>query len=380
MVEITHIVKTLSEPEILKETQKINGVDTEVQYGVKYTLTLTNWQAATRASGKPYKEWSGDTTVVVTKGAIVDQYTNGNKEEVYDLGHVDFVRPEFTYQYAGTSRDVPTVTNPEIDYINKKLTVKFTVADKFFYNPTAEELATNPNANKLTINDLTILIDGESITWATAAEAATEGNTKTVKTLTDEPIIEERTKTITNEDGSTEEVEEDYTVGHTYTLVIENLQQEPIDGFDFSGIVSIGIAGGKIRDVEGYTNLPQTITVGIDVENGSDLPGTEYTMPYLPEGYSWVEGNLDTGLVIEENETGNQFVWVEVPRTAGENGVYKTAGLALDIDQLEANVVETAEGSAERTAAEEALQEAYDKIEDDLREYSNDYKSGRCHR
>ena len=55
------------------------------------------------------------------------------------------------------------------------------------------------------------------------------------------------------------------------------------------------------------------------------LPSTEHTQPYLPEGYSYLEGNLDTGLVIQDSE-GNEYVWVEVPKT---EEVYQTAGLNI---------------------------------------------------
>ena len=49
-------------------------------------------------------------------------------------------------------------------------------------------------------------------------------------------------------------------------------------------------------------------------------------IPYLPTGFNKVNGtSLSTGLVIQDG-TGNQYVWIEVPKTAA---VYPTAGLAI---------------------------------------------------
>ena len=71
-------------------------------------------------------------------------------------------------------------------------------------------------------------------------------------------------------------------------------------------------------------------------------------MPYLPDGYRRVEGtNLNSGLVIEDG-SGNQYVWIEVPKT---KAVYETAGLYIT----------------------EFTNEDYGKIEYDLRKYAEEY-------
>ena len=73
------------------------------------------------------------------------------------------------------------------------------------------------------------------------------------------------------------------------------------------------------------------------------------TNPYLPEGFTQVEGTtLENGLTIQDS-TGNQYVWVEVPKT---KEVYPTAGLAIK----------------DFTDAE------YDDIESDLHDYARDYR------
>ena len=73
---------------------------------------------------------------------------------------------------------------------------------------------------------------------------------------------------------------------------------------------------------------------------------------YLPKGFRQVSGTtLEKGLTIQDSQ-GNQYVWVEVPKTAE---VYPTAGLEIT----------------------EFTEDAYTKIENDLHTYTNDYrKSG----
>ncbi len=81
-------------------------------------------------------------------------------------------------------------------------------------------------------------------------------------------------------------------------------------------------------------------------ENGGgsiQLPdATEKTKPYLPNGFIKDEGtNLDNGLVIKDS-VGNEYVWVEVPRSIE---IYTTAGLnitefsAKELDSIKADLV-----------------------------------------
>ena len=78
---------------------------------------------------------------------------------------------------------------------------------------------------------------------------------------------------------------------------------------------------------------------------------TATTTPYLPTGFSKVVGtSLSTGLVIQDS-TGNQYVWVEVPKT---DTVYPNAGLAIT------NFTE----------------DEYTAIENDLHTYTSTYRNG----
>ena len=90
------------------------------------------------------------------------------------------------------------------------------------------------------------------------------------------------------------------------------------------------------------------------------LPSATGTTPYLPsEDFSQVEGtDLSTGLVIEDN-LGNQYVWIEVPRTAE---VYPTAGTGI-----------TAGTDGKFT------EEQYTTIEEDLHTYTTTYRNGTNH-
>ena len=76
---------------------------------------------------------------------------------------------------------------------------------------------------------------------------------------------------------------------------------------------------------------------------------TDETNPYLPSSdFKYIEGRVDTGLVIEDKDK-NQYVWVVVPK---RSTVYKTAGLKIT----------------------EFSKEEYAAIEADLIAYTENYK------
>ena len=82
------------------------------------------------------------------------------------------------------------------------------------------------------------------------------------------------------------------------------------------------------------------------VSSGTTTGGT-----YLPKGFRQVSGTtLEKGLTIQDS-TGNQYVWVEVPKT---KEVYPTAGLEIT----------------------EFTESEYTAIETDLHTYTNDYRNG----
>ena len=82
------------------------------------------------------------------------------------------------------------------------------------------------------------------------------------------------------------------------------------------------------------------------VSSGTTTGGT-----YLPKGFRQVSGTtLEKGLTIQDSQ-GNQYVWVEVPKT---KEVYPTAGLEIT----------------------EFTEDKYTAIETDLHTYTNDYRNG----
>ena len=86
----------------------------------------------------------------------------------------------------------------------------------------------------------------------------------------------------------------------------------------------------------------------------TNLPTTETTKPYMPgDTFTVVAGTtLDNGLTIQDaTENGNQYVWVEVPKT---ETVYPTAGLNIT----------------------NFTDDEYTRIENDLHTYTSVYRNG----
>jgi len=220
--------------------------------------------------------------------------------------YFDNTVPAVTYKYAST----------DIDYDAKNVKIVFDITDN------------NYSTTSLALSDLTIRIDGEDIT----------NNSEVRKAFTSVAVA-----------GTVDGVSK--TIGRRYTLTLSELEQSSIDAgekyLDYSGVISITIAGGKVSDSASNTNTTKTITVGIN--EAQQLPSSQSTDPYLPNGYKHVQGTLASGIVIEDG-AGNQFVWVEVPRTST---VYPTAG--LDIKSF--------------------TDEEYTKIENDLKTYTSVYRN-----
>ena len=90
--------------------------------------------------------------------------------------------------------------------------------------------------------------------------------------------------------------------------------------------------------------------ITLDITGTISAGGVAEKKPYLPTGFNWVEGtSFENGLTIHD-EDGNQYVWIEVPKTAE---VYPTAG--LEITSFSEN--------------------EYEKIETDLNTYASTYNT-----
>ena len=260
------------------------------------TKTLTGGNMDTYGGNQTYNCWS----IVTGSNGNANGENNSSKEQTLDLGQVDFINPEFTYKYSNTT----------IDHDKKKVTVIFDIADKCF-NTSA--LTTDSTASNITVN-----FEGKEATNAT----------KELSKLSD----------ITATINGTEK-----KVGEKYQLVVSNLDQG--NGGDYSGIMTLVFPAGIATDLSNNSSLAKTITIGVDDPSNTD--GSDG--PYLPTGFTHVEGtSLDNGYTVQDSK-GNQFVWVEVPKTAN---VYKTAGLNIT----------------------EFTTDAYTKIENDLHTYTSVYR------
>ena len=263
------------------------------------TKTLTGGNMNSYGGDQTYNCWS----IATGSDGNANGENNSSKEQTLTLGQVDFIRPEYTYKYANTT----------IDHDNKTVTVVFDVTDKYF-NTSA--LTTDTTASKITVK-----FDGEEAKYAT----------KTLSKLSD------ITETV---NGTSKKV------GEKYQLIVSKIDQKI--GRNYSGVMTLAFPSGTVRDTSYNDNLAKTITIGIDD------PSNPYSSdePYLPTGFTRVSGtSLENGYTVQDSK-GNQYVWVEVPKT---NEVYSRAG--LDIKQFKTD--------------------EYTKIENDLHTYTIKYRDGR---
>jgi len=349
--ELTDVTKTVGTA--TTEANATTGANDVIQ-----TITLSNFEEEARRIGKPFKEWSGNLRLEIARRTLKDNYGSKIDDSGYfaiDLGSgnfpttienetnlsantsgsmfVDVIRPEITYVYS----------TGDIDQTNKIVKVEFSVTDKYFAS------------SGLTAENLTILVDGIEPDWTKV--------TKTLELKTRAAdYVDETTGAIykTNGDIYYEVDGVSSLIGKQYVLTLEHLEQsEILEGkkyLDYSGVITVAIPEGQVADKSGNTNVGQTITMGVNIpaESGGTILQTEYSTPYLPEGYSYVEGNFDTGITIQDS-LGNQYVWVEVPRNAT---VYDSIGTDLDLDSMSETELATALGN----------------IETELQEYATDYR------
>ena len=240
-------------PSITKAVSTADSSATSAE--VTHTITLSNFGEALRQEGKEFREWSGNVAIKIggrgqdestySANVLTDKYGNENMMEtdmdgtnddgswvsvIFKDGSIDhnangtmftdFVKPEFTYEYANTV----------IDHDTKTVTVVFDVTDKYFASTV---LATDPQAENITVK-----LDGKEATNAT----------KTLIKLSD------ITATV-NGNTSTK-------IGEKYQLVVSNLDQG--SGDDYSGIMTLAFPADIITDKSANTNIPKTITIGTD--------------------------------------------------------------------------------------------------------------------
>ena len=272
---------------------EIPGTDTESgKKEVQHTIILSGFEKTLRKTGKNFREWSGNISLQFAKGTLKDMYgssldgdgnrvniagnsnlatididTSGTLENIVvedsakltantDVTEAnmfgDLIKPEFTYEYSDT------VIGDGDHGDTKTVTVVFDVTDKYFKNT---QLETDTYANLITVQ-----VDGTTLTGDVDQDGVIDSgeNIGTRLTKTGIFVMNKTTKAITSKATDYEIPTTEQKVGERYQLVITGLQQTTNDGFDFSGIVTIGFEPGIIEDLSGNKNNAKSITIGKD--------------------------------------------------------------------------------------------------------------------
>ena len=236
LVPTSQIKRTLTKESDISGT--VNGTDKII--GHKYKLVLSDLEQVRKSINydREYSDWSGNFSIKVAEGAVKDTNTptpNKNDETTIDGDFVDFIKPNVTYKYSTS----------DIDYTNKTFTMVFDITDKHYTSST------------LTLNDLTIKVDGETPNWDNT------GVHGVVKELTSADI--------SNTVNGTSKV-----IGKRYTLKLSHLEQlEKLAGketMDYSGVITVAIPADKVVDTSNNKNNAVTITSGIDIK-GEEVTG-----------------------------------------------------------------------------------------------------------
>ena len=188
----------------------------------------------------------------------------------------------------------------------------------------------------MTVSGLTAKGDSATATYTVKNKSADISADLTAKaTSSNESYFE----TICTLDKTTLKAQEETTLTVTIKLL-----KTPIDETkeDLTSNIGVSIIAEPKQPGEEINGGATTVT--------SQKPKTTGGT-YLPDGFTQVEGTtLENGLTIQDSK-GNQYVWVEVPKTSE---VYPTAG--INITTFNAD--------------------EYTKIETDLHTYTKDYRNG----
>ena len=202
---------------------------------------------------------------------------------------------------------------------------------------------------------------GKGTTTATInSDDKTQGNVN-VTGLTakgDEAIATYTVKNLSS-DISADLTAEATSSNQTYFEVICSLEKTTLKAQEETTLkVTVRLLKTPIDETKEDLNSDIDVTLtaepkqpGEETNGGSTSVSSNETRPYLPTGFTQVKGTtLKNGLTIQDS-TGNQYVWVEVPKA---ERVYKTAGLEI----------------------KDFTDEEYTKIEDDLHTYTDVYRDG----
>ena len=230
------VSKTLSDPTEIKET--VNGTSKVI--GHQYTMTLTNFEKSRTAidRNREYSDWSGTVAIKIAAGKVKDTSNNTNAETTITGDFLDVIKPNVTYQFSESN----------IDKNGKRFTMVFDITDKYYNASTSTTLS---------VNDLTIKIDGAVPDWNKVTRNLTVADYSNTVYYTSNGVIKHESKVI----------------GKRYTLVLSNLQQNSIASGanykDYSGVVTVAIPANKVADTTGNKNNAVTITSGVNIPTNS---------------------------------------------------------------------------------------------------------------
>ena len=202
---------------------------------------------------------------------------------------------------------------------------------------------------------------GKGTTTATISESDKTKGTVNVTGLTAKGDEATATYTVKNlsSDISADLTAEATSSNQTYFEVICSLEKTTLKAQEETTLkVTVRLLKTPIDETKEDLNSDIDVTLtaepkqpGEETNGGSTSVSSNETRPYLPTGFTQVKGTtLKNGLTIQDS-TGNQYVWVEVPKA---ERVYKTAGLEI----------------------KDFTDEEYTKIEDDLHTYTDVYRDG----
>ena len=202
---------------------------------------------------------------------------------------------------------------------------------------------------------------GKGTTTATISESDKTKGTVNVTGLTAKGDEATATYTVKNlsSDISADLTAEATSSNQTYFEVICSLEKTTLKAQEETTLkVTVRLLKTPIDETKEDLNSDIEVTLtaepkqpGEEANGGSTSVSSNETRPYLPTGFTQVKGTtLKNGLTIQDS-TGNQYVWVEVPKA---ERVYKTAGLEI----------------------KDFTDEEYTAIEADLHTYTNDYRDG----
>ena len=204
---------------------------------------------------------------------------------------------------------------------------------------------------------------GKGTTTATISESDKTKGTVNVTGLTAKGDEATATYTVKNQssDISADLTAEATSSNQTYFEVICSLEKTTLKAQEETTLkVTVRLLKTPIDETKEDLNSDIDVTLtaepkqpGEETNGGSTSVSSNETRPYLPTGFTQVKGTtLKNGLTIQDS-TGNQYVWVEVPKTGK---VYPTAGLNIT----------------------EFTTDEYTAIEADLHTYTNDYRESGC--